>query len=42
MDEKTGFTWGDFFAYSLVTILIAAAALLIPVAIGLLCISLYR
>ena len=42
MDEKTGFTWADFFNYSFVTILIAVVAILIPVLIGLLCLSLYN
>jgi len=42
MDEKTGFTWADFFNYSFVTILIAIGAILIPVLIGLLCLSLYN
>ncbi len=41
MDEESGFTWVDFFNYSAVTILIILAAILIPVAIGLLCFGLY-
>ncbi len=33
MDERTGFTWSDFFSYSLVAILFAVGALLIPLLI---------
>lgn len=38
MDERTGFTWHDFFSYSLVAILFAIEALLIPL---LVCGALY-
>ncbi len=38
MDERTGFTWHDFFSYSLVAILFAIGALLIPL---LVCGALY-
>jgi len=38
MDERTGFTWNDFFSYSLVAILFAVGALLIPL---LICGALY-
>ena len=41
LDEETGFTYGDFFNYSLVSILFALAAFLIPLAIGLSCIWIY-
>jgi hypothetical protein len=30
MDERSGFTWGDFVSYSFVGILFALGALLIP------------
>ena len=30
MDEKTGFTWADFFNYSFVTILLLVAGVAIP------------
>ncbi len=33
MDKRTGFTWGDYVGYSLVAILFAFAALLIPLVI---------
>lgn len=38
MDERTGFTWGDFLSYSFVGILFAVGALLIPL---LICAALY-
>ena len=41
MDEKTGFTWADFFNYSWVTILFILAAIFVPLAIVLLCLLLY-
>ena len=41
MDEKTGFTYKDFFNYSWVTILFALAAFIIPLVIVLLCLLLY-
>ena len=41
MDEKTGFTWRDFFNYSWVTILFALASILIPLGLVLLWLLLY-
>lgn len=41
MDEKTGFTWADFFNYSWVTIFFVVIAFLIPIGIVLLCLLLY-
>jgi uncharacterized membrane protein YvbJ len=41
MDERTGFTWADFFNYSWVAIVFALAALLIPILLGVLCVYLY-
>ncbi|TFG70271.1 MAG: zinc-ribbon domain-containing protein [Anaerolineales bacterium] len=41
MDEKTGFTWRDFFNYSWVTILFALASVLIPLGLVLLWLLLY-
>lgn len=41
MDQKTGFTWVDFRDYSLVAILFALAAFLIPLLLGALCYGLY-
>jgi len=38
MDKATGFTWADFFNYSLVPIVFVLIALLVPLLIGLLCI----
>jgi hypothetical protein len=38
MDRRSGFTWGDFAGYSIVGILFAIAALLIPLTI---CAALY-
>lgn len=38
MDERSGFTWGDFLGYSFVGILFAVGALLIPL---LICAALY-
>lgn len=37
MDEKTGFTWADFFNYSLFTLLILIAAIAIPAVTAFLC-----
>jgi len=41
MDRRTGFTWADFRDYSLVAILFALAAFLIPILLGGLCYGLY-
>ncbi len=41
MDEKTGFTWADFFNYSWVIILLLLLGIFIPFLIGLACIWLY-
>lgn len=41
MDERTGFTWADFFNYSWVAIAFALVALLIPILLGVLCVYLY-
>lgn len=41
MDEKTGFTWADFFNYSFVSIFFVLIALLVPLLIGWVCVSLY-
>ncbi len=41
MDEKTGFTWADFFNYSWVTLAILFVAIFVPVLLGLLCVLLY-
>ncbi len=40
MDEKTGFTWADFFNYSLYTLLILIAAIAIPAVTAFLCLHL--
>jgi hypothetical protein len=41
MDDKTGFTWKDFFNYSWVTIFFAIVAFLVPIGLVLLCLLLY-
>jgi hypothetical protein len=41
MDEETGFTWFDFFNYSLVGILFGLAAILLPILFLVLCVGLY-
>jgi hypothetical protein len=41
MDERTGFTWADFFNYSWVAILFALAAALIPLLIVLACLLIF-
>ena len=40
MDEKSGFTWADFFNYSLFTILLLVAAIAIPALTAFLCLHL--
>ncbi len=40
MDEKTGFTWADFFNYTLYTLLILLGAVAIPGLIAFLCLRL--
>ena len=41
MDERTGFTWVDFFHYSLVPILFVLGIVAVPVVLGLVCYGLY-
>ena len=41
LDKKKGFSLADWFNYSWVTIVIVLVAILVPVAIGLLCFWLY-
>jgi hypothetical protein len=40
MDEKTGFTWADFFNYSVFTLLLLIAAIAIPALTAFLCLHL--
>jgi heme exporter protein D len=41
MDKRTGFTWADFFNYTLGTWFYVGLAIVIPILLTLLCLLLY-
>lgn len=41
LDEKTGFSWADWFNYSFVSILFILIAILVPFLLVMLCLMLY-